>query len=160
MDVSGLFLRRVLWPLCIVLGLGACASRHDTDPMMVNVVGIDTLPGDDLELRLAVKLRVQNPNDAPVQYRGVALNLDVNGRPFATGVSKRAGEIGGYSEQVISVPMSVSAFSMLRQALAVNDLLSLEGLPYSLRGKLADGLFGTTHFHDEGVLNFKGPTPP
>ncbi|WP_081951604.1 LEA type 2 family protein [Pseudomonas cremoricolorata] len=128
--------------------------------MMVNVVGIDTLPGDDLELRLAVKLRVQNPNDAPVQYRGVALNLDVNGRPFATGVSKRTGAIGGYSEQVISVPMSVSAFSMLRQALAVNDLLSLEGLPYSLRGKLADGLFGTTRFHDEGILDFKGPTPP
>ena len=36
------------------------------------------------ELRLAVKLRVQNPNEEAVEYDGAALDLEVNGRAWPT----------------------------------------------------------------------------
>jgi hypothetical protein len=29
-----------------------------------------------------------------------------------------------------------------------------QGLPYELRGKLANGLFGTWHFNDRGTINW------
>ena len=45
--------------------------------MTINVVGIEPLQSQDLEVRFAVKLRVQNPNETPIDYNGVALDLEV-----------------------------------------------------------------------------------
>ena len=43
------------------------------DPLQVTVAGVESIPGEGMELRLLVKLRVQNPNDLPVEYNGVAV---------------------------------------------------------------------------------------
>ncbi|MNC78748.1 hypothetical protein D3C75_1310420 [compost metagenome] len=51
------------------------------------------------------------------------------------------------------VPVSVTAFSFLRQAYGLGQRNSLQGLPYVLRGKLAGGLLGTVRFTDEGTLD-------
>ncbi|WP_178097273.1 LEA type 2 family protein, partial [Pseudomonas sp. Kh14] len=72
--------------------------------------------GQDLELRMAVKIRVQNPNETPVDFNGIALNLEVNDQPLAAGVSDQRGHIGRYDEAVLVVPVSVTAFAFLRQA--------------------------------------------
>lgn len=133
--------------------LGGCALFSPRDPLTVNVVGIDPLPSEGLELRMAVKLRIQNPNDSTLEYNGAALELEVNGRPFASGVSDVQGSVGRYSETVLSVPISVSAFSALRQALGLTQNQTLEQLPYVLRGKLAGGLFGTMRFKESGTLD-------
>ena len=73
--------------MSVLAWLGACATLTDHDPLQVSVAGIEPLPGEGFEMRLLVKLRVQNPNDEPVDYNGVALNLDVQGKKFASGVS-------------------------------------------------------------------------
>lgn len=117
------------------------------------MIGIEPLPGQELELRMAVKMRVQNPNEAPIDYNGIALNLEVNGQPLAAGVSDQQGHIGRYGEAVIVVPVSITAFSFLRQAYGLGHVDSLQGLPYVLRGKLAGGLLGTVRFTDEGRLD-------
>ncbi|HEX8588805.1 LEA type 2 family protein, partial [Pseudomonas sp.] len=78
-------IRTLLAGLSIVLALSACALFPHRDPLNINVVGIEPLPGQDLEIRFAVKLRLQNPNDTDIQYDGVALNLDVNGTLLASG---------------------------------------------------------------------------
>ncbi|HKU70679.1 MAG TPA: Water stress and hypersensitive response domain-containing protein, partial [Burkholderiales bacterium] len=46
----------------------ACASLPDRDPVQVQVAGIEPLPGEGMEMRMLVKLRVQNPNNDPVDY--------------------------------------------------------------------------------------------
>lgn len=139
-----------------LLALGACASLQGRDPLQINVVGLEPIEGQGLELRMAIKLRVQNPNDAPVSYDGVALELDLNGRSFATGVSDQTGMVPRYGETVLSVPVSVSAFSAMRQALGLADANSFENVPYVLRGKLAGGTFGGTRFSDRGTLSLPG----
>ena len=63
----------------------ACASLQGRDPLQVTVAGMDPLPGEGLELRMMVKLRVQNPNDAPIDYNGVAVAIDIQGKRFASG---------------------------------------------------------------------------
>lgn len=147
------------WTLPITLaavllsGLGGCALFQARDAVNINVVGIEPLPAQELEIRFAVKLRLQNPNETAIDYNGVALNLEVNGQPLATGVSDRQGRIERYSEEVLVVPVSVSAFSALRQALGLTQTQSLEGLPYVLRGKLAGGVFGAVRFEDRGRLD-------
>lgn len=149
---------------CLIIALasllGACALLPQRDPVNISVVGIDALPSQDLELRLAVKLRLQNPNDSVIDYDGVALDLDINGRGLASGVSDQHGTIGRFSETVLTVPVSISAFSALRQALGLSQNQGLQGLPYVVRGKLAGGLFGTVRFKESGVLDLNPALQP
>ena len=150
-------IRTLLAGLTMALALSACALFPNRDPLNINVVGIDPLPGQDLEIRFAVKLRLQNPNDTDIQYDGVALNLDVNGRLLASGVSDQKGTIGRFSEGMLTVPVTVSAFAALRQAVGLADQQRLDNLPYELHGKLAGGLFGTMRFEDSGTLSLPKP---
>ena len=118
----------------LLLSLSACALFPNRDPLNINVVGLEPLQSQDMEVRFAVKIRVQNPNENPVDYNGVALDLEVNGQPLASGVSDQSGSIARFSETVLTVPVSVSAFSVLRQTLGLSQTQSLNNLPYVLRG--------------------------
>ena len=126
---------------CAVL-LSACASLATRDPLNVTVAGIEGLPGEGMELRLLVKLRVQNPNDAPVEYDGIALDLDVQGRSFASGVSAETGVVPRFGEAIVSVPVTVSMLRMVRQVVGMLDGERVDKVSYVMRGKLS----GTTAF--------------
>lgn len=144
---------RTLTAALVLVTLSACALLPNRDPLNINVVGIEPLPGQGLEMRMAVKLRLQNPNETAVDYNGVALELDVNSRLLASGVSDQQGSIGRFSEAVLVVPVSVSAFAAIRQAVGLTQSQRLDNLPYTLRGKLAGGVFGTMRFEDSGTLS-------
>ncbi len=132
--------------------LAACAALPGHDPLRVDLVGIEPIEGQGLELRLAVKLRVQNPNDAAVEYDGTALDLEVNGKPLASGVSDQRGSVPRYGETVLVIPVSISAMNAVRQALVLADGVPRDALPYVLHGKLAGGTFGAVRFTKEGSI--------
>jgi LEA14-like dessication related protein len=146
-------LRFLLAAGLLALGLSGCASLAGQDPLRFGIVGVDAAPGEGLELRFIVKLRVQNPNPEAVPYDGMALDLDVNGRTLATGVANVQGTVPRYGEQLFNVPVTISAFSAVRQALGLSELSQAESLPFVLRGKLGAGPFGATRFIDEGKLD-------
>lgn len=154
-------LRRVLTLCVLALSLSACALFSPRDPLVVQVAGLEPAPGADLEWRVWVKLRVQNPNREPVAYSGIALSLEVNGQPLASGVSPDEGTVGGYSEAVLTIPVTVSAFSVFRQALGLAGLQASKGVPYRLEGKLdGPGLGAAVRFSDSGQLNPLLLAPP
>jgi LEA14-like dessication related protein len=151
------------WSLLAMLMLSACASMPSRDPLQVSVAGIESLPGEGMELRLLVKLRVQNPNDTPIEFNGVSLNLDVLGRDFASGVSDQAGTVPRFGETVIAVPVTVSLMRMARQVLGMLDGKPVDKVTYSMSGKLnGASLFGTQRFTSKGEFDLpKGePTAP
>ncbi|HEX6828620.1 MAG TPA: LEA type 2 family protein [Burkholderiales bacterium] len=141
-----------------VLNLGGCAAMPGREPIQVTVAGIESLPGEGLELRMMVKLRVQNPNDAPVEYDGVYVKLDVLDKTFATGVSDERGSIPRYGESVISVPVTISALRVALQTLGyvLNDNLP-EKVNYKLSGKLGGPTFGSLSFQADGELTLPKP---
>lgn len=51
---------RLLLIMLLACGPGACALFQPRDPVNISVIGIEPLPGQELELRMAVKMRVQN----------------------------------------------------------------------------------------------------
>ena len=55
------------------MALSGCASLLDREPVRVNVVGVEPLRGEGLEARLALKLRIVNPNDAAITYDGLSV---------------------------------------------------------------------------------------
>lgn len=144
---------RLTFACLLALSLGACASLS-RDPLRVDLVGLEPLPGQGLEVRFAVKLRVQNPNDSAVDFNGLALALDVNGRPLASGVSDQSGSVPRFGEALIRVPVSISALSVMRQAWGAAGYQPGQEVPYELRGKLAGGLFGNRRFSDSGNLSW------
>jgi LEA14-like dessication related protein len=132
--------------------LGACASMPGRDPLQVAVAGIEPLKGEGMELRMLVKLRVQNPNDAPLDYDGVYVKLDVLDSTFATGVSSERGTVPRYGETVIGVPVTVSAMRMVTYALRMLDGKPVDKLNYKLEGKLDGAGFGSQRFQSSGEL--------
>jgi hypothetical protein len=138
--------------------LAACASLPSRDPLVVSIAGIEPLPGEGLELRLAVQIRVQNPNDLPVEYSGAALTLDLNGRRLASGVSDRVGVVPRYGETVFTIPVTISAFDMARQVFGFMSAGEVTEVPFRVRGKLEGGVFGTRRFRDEGVFELPSAT--
>ena len=147
--------------LCALLGLllAGCTTLIPRDPLHIDLVGLEPLASQGLEVRVAVVLRVQNPNEQPLDFNGVALELDINDQLLASGVSDQHGQVPRFGEALIRVPLSISAFSVLRQAWAAAGYRQDQGLPYALRGKLGGGLFGTVRFSDSGTLDWPPPTP-
>ena len=96
----------LLFVSCCVL-LAGCAGLAGVDPLRVTLAGIEPLPGQGMEMRMAVKLRVQNSNDAAVDFDGAALTLEVRGMDFASGVSDQRGSVPRFGETVITVPVTV-----------------------------------------------------
>jgi LEA14-like dessication related protein len=146
--------------LLLAAALGGCASLTQRDPVRVHLAGVEALPGQGLELRFMVKLRVQNPNETPIDYDGVALDLEVNRKLLASGVSDQKGSVPRFGEAVLGVPVTISAFAAVRQALGLAEGQSLENMPYVLSGKLAGGPFGVLRFTDEGTLSLPGSGRP
>jgi LEA14-like dessication related protein len=138
--------------LVFAAALCACAVLPGHDPLRVAVVDIDAIDGQGLEFRLAITLRVQNPNDTAVEFDGASLELVLDGRTLATGVSDRRGTVPRYGETLMTVPVSVSALGAMRQAMALADGPPRDALPYVLRGKLSTGAFGGVRFTQEGTL--------
>jgi len=138
------------------LALGACSALPNRDPLNIDVAGIEPLQGEGLELRLAVRVRIQNPNDSDIEYSGAALKLDLNGHKLASGVSDAMGTVPRYGESVLEIPVTVSALNMARQVLGFVNAQDQRNVSYTVKGKLEGGVFGTRRFTDEGT--FELPT--
>ncbi|HEY0940154.1 MAG TPA: LEA type 2 family protein [Steroidobacter sp.] len=136
-----------------LLACAGCASLPGRDPLQVTVAGIEPLQGQGLELRMLVKLRVQNPNDAPVDYNGLAVEMDVQGKTFATGVSDAAGSVPRFGETIVSVPVTVSAFRMVRQAVGVIQGDGKGTITYEMKGKLHGPAFRSMRFRTQGEFD-------
>lgn len=134
------------------LTLSGCAGLLGREPVRVNVVGVEPLRGEGLEARMALKLRVINPNDAAISYDGLSVELDVRGQHFASGVSNERGEVPRFGEALITVPVSVSALSLMRQAMDMARGGSSR-IDYVLKGRLAGTALGSVGFSSSGEVD-------
>jgi len=145
--------------LFAALMLGGCASLQGREPIQVTVADVESLAAEGLEFRMMVKLRIQNPNDAPLEYRGVYVQLDVQDKTFATGVSDEPGSIPPFSEALVKVPVTVSFVRLAGHAMSMLEGRPVERVRYKLRGKLSGPLFGSTTFESKGEFALPGATP-
>ena len=145
--------------LCSCVSAG-CSALPNRDPLTIDVAGIEPLQGEGLELRLAVRVRIQNPNDTDIEYSGAALKLDLNGHKLASGVSAAMGTVPRYGEAVLEIPVTVSALNMARQVLGFVNAQNQRDVSYTVHGKLEGGVFGTRRFTDEGTFELPQDRQP
>ena len=119
-------------PLALVV---ACATPRA--PLQVNVASVERIEGASMELRFMAKLRVQNPNDAPVEFSGATAELQLRGtgRTIGTGVSSGSGYVPRFGETFVNIPITVSGLGELRQAIGLYGAPDRK-LDVGLKGRL------------------------
>jgi hypothetical protein len=125
----------------------------------VNLAGIDSLPGEGLELRFMLKLRVQNPSDADLYYDGIWVDVELRGQPLASGGAPVKGVVPRFGETVVMVPVTASGLSMARQAISLlhssSEANGVGPVAYALRGRLGGIGFGGGRFESSGEIDLR-----
>ena len=144
----------LIWGMVFILA--GCAAIKQSEPLRISVAGMQPLEGKGMEARFAVQLRIQNHSDKPLDYDGIALDLDLRGTSFASGVSDQRGAIPRFGETVITVPVTVPATAILRHVfqIATSERTSSNTkVDYQIRGLLGGpGLAGGQRFNSTGEL--------
>lgn len=136
----------------LALLAAGCASFQRPEPVEVILVGVEPLKSEGLELRMLLRLRVQNPNDQPLEFNGIAVQLDLQGKRFATGVSNAAGSVPRFGETVIGVPVSIPVLRIAQQALGAVSNEYRGRLGYEMSGQIAGPALGSVRFRARGEL--------
>lgn len=142
--------RRLLALLCATL-LNGCAALSMPEPLNVTIADLRPIEVGVLEQRYALKVRLLNPNDTEISFDGVVFDLEINGIPFAKGVSDQRSVIPRFGEALIDVQAVSGLQNILRQ---INELLKGErtSLTYRIKGRLHGGGFGFTRFDSSGEI--------
>jgi len=142
-----------------LLAIPGCATMPD--PVDVTVAGIEPLQSEGMEIRMLVKLRVQNPNNSEIAYSGASVKLEVLDKTFASGVSDTRGTVPRYGEAVVEVPVTISVYRMVRQVMGMAGGTPIDKVHYVMSGKLQTGAFSAVRFSTRGELEIpKGATSP
>ena len=133
----------------VLVSLAGCAQYKPVD---VFVIGLQPTEGSPLEQRIRVDLRIQNPNDEPIEAHGMQMRLDVNGARLARGVSDASFTIPRLGEATTSIVATTSLFDLAKQIVALSGTQSFK---YVLEGDVyvdsMPGGFGrSVSFHNEG----------
>jgi len=143
--------RAVLMVTC-ALAFSACALVGVREPLSVTIADLKPIEIGVLEQQYAMKVRVLNPNDTQIAFDGVVFDLEVNGVPFAKGVTDQASVIPRFGEALIEVRLVSGLQNVLRQ---INELSKGErtSLSYRITGRLYHaGGFGFVSFDSSGEI--------
>jgi LEA14-like dessication related protein len=125
---------------------------------------MEPLDGEGMEFRFLCQLRVQNPNEAPIEFSGVFVELQVNGTTVASGVSDATGTVPRFGEAQLAVPVTISTLRVARVAfgLFTSSNSNRAPIPYVLKGKIAGPTFSAVRFESRGELDLSrfGDTVP
>lgn len=125
--------------LLLLTQLVGCADLSLKKPE-IQVASIEAGNATLLEQDFNVVLRVQNPNNQPLQTQGLYFELSTNGQKLATGISNQPVSIPAMGEGKLPVTLHISTIEMLKQASRVLDSGEPK-LRYHIKGYL-DGLNG------------------
>jgi LEA14-like dessication related protein len=156
---ASLMIRSLALITAAALSLAGCVSLPHTDPPQVTVVDMEPAEGEGLEARMQLKLRVQNPNNTPIEFSGIFVELKVLGKSFASGVSDQSGTVPAFGETVIGVPMTVSVIGIVGEALGILGGKPLDKITYEMSGKLNSVTSGTLRFKSQGELTLPTSLP-
>ena len=137
-----------------LLILSGCASLSvPFDAPDVKLVSVKLLPSDSMEQRLAIGLRIDNPNAMALNLVGMKYSLRLDGYDLISGVSNDIPAIESYSGTSVEVVATVDWINGLRllQWLIAHPDSSVR---YELDAKLDPGLLlPAFHVTERGMID-------
>ena len=147
----------VITILVASLGLlaGCAGIGKPLEPPRISLAHIQPQEFTGFEAVFQIKLRVFNTNDIDLNVKGIEADLEINGKKFATGVSKAAIKIPSFGNALVPVTVYSSVVDIV---MGFHGLQNAEQLRYRLKGKLrvaADNMLSTSlPFDSEGQISF------
>ena len=142
------------------LAIAGCAGvGKQLEPPRISLANIRIQEVAGLETAFEIQMRVFNANDVDLKVKGIKAELEINGRPFATGVSNTPVEIPSYGTELVTITVYSSVIKMFK---SVYGLKESEELKYRLDGKISvsagNQMMPTTlPFESEGQVSLKPP---
>lgn len=149
-----------LLAFALVLGLAACSGlpRNAVAPRL-SVADVRLAQFDLREQRFDVGLQVENPNDFELTIEALEFDLEVNGRPFARGVSRAATRLPAAATTLVRIDAVTQSGDLARQLRTLPGVLK-DGVPYRIRGRVrTDRLPRWLPFDHSGVYRGKPKSP-
>ncbi len=145
--------------------LSGCATMGPgIEKPTISVTDLQLQEVKALEAIFMLELRVMNPNDFPLDIRGINCDLKLDGKRFATGLSDIRQEVPPFGTATVPVTVYASMFDMVSSVIQMlQDVDQQRGpaqpLHYELAGKVRLGNHGGTRsvpFLSEGEINLGG----
>ena len=134
----------------------ACAGfGQHLEPPRVKLSNLEVKEIKVLESVFQVQLRVFNTNEVPLEIKGIECELELNGEPFALGVSNVDIEIQPYATEILPIFVYSSVIDMAK---GIHGLQKNEQLNYCIKGKIRLGgndFASVLPFASEGNLSLK-----
>ena len=125
---------RLFIAFLIALLAGCGSIPADFEKPTVTLAGISVGEIGLLEQQFVLSLRVANPNNLDIPVNGLQLGLEVNGKPFANGVSAEPVTLPRLGSAVVKLRVRTSLATFVQQY----NALQASGKPiaYRVKGKL------------------------
>jgi len=158
--MNKLLIVKKLLPLALaVLMTVSCAGvGQQLDPPRISLANIRVQEVSGLETAFEIQVRVFNANDIDLKVNGISAELEINGQPFATGVTNTPVDIPSYGTELVTITAYSSVIKMFK---SVYGLKESEDLNYRLHGKVrvsGNNMMPTSlPFESEGQVSLKPP---
>ena len=133
-------LGRLLPALCLGVLLSACSTFGQRDPLRIDLVGLEPCRGKAWRCASWSSCGYRTPTTSRSNTTASPSTSTSTASPGQRR-QRPTGEVPRFGERVVSVPLTVSAFSAFRQAWGLSNNAPIQGMPYVVKGKLAGGLF-------------------
>jgi len=128
------------WVVILVILVSGCASLFWMgEKPHVDIVNITPKEMRLLEQTFLLELRIQNPTETDLDINGMSFELEINGQPFARGVSNQSLKVERLSTKVVEVDAYTGLVSILRQLSEAKKGSYASGFKYRLKGSIHTG---------------------
>ena len=128
--------------LCLLIAfssLAGCSGLFRAlERPRINIANIIAREVKVFEQVFDLELRIQNPNDLPLEINGLVFEMEVNDKRFATGVSNQNVTVDRLSSAVIHVEAITTLWGLLRQ-IAEYQQTQTPRVTYRIKGSIYSG---------------------
>jgi len=122
---------------CLLLGLAACSGLPlNAVAPKVSLAGVEVKSLSLFEQRFDAQLRVANPNDFDLTIEALEFELEVNGRPLATGLTRASALIPATSSALLRVDAIMQSKDLIQQLKTLSPDTLKDGVPYRVKGRI------------------------
>ena len=130
---------------CSGLPLNAVAPKVSVADVAIKSLGL-------MEQHLDVGLRISNPNDFELTIVALEFELEVNGHPFANGLTHQATLVPAVASTLLRVDTYMQSKDLIRQFKRLSQGALAAGVPYRVKGRFkTDKSSGWMPFDHGGV---------
>jgi len=144
-------MRRLPAWLCLLVLMSCSNLPRNTPRLDVTLSDITPTEVGLFEQQYKIGLRVQNPSDNAIAIDGFAYQIEINGKPFAHGVSAESTTVPRFGQVVVSAT-AVSSLSGLVEQIRQLASGSSDKLRYRITGSFSVSGGGAIPFDQRGEI--------